>query len=149
MACYIGLDGHSKTSTFISVNQNGKVLNSKQVVTCEREILAYVRAQRKPRKLIFEESHLSQWFYALLQPEVDELVVCHPGYLAKKQGSKTDLRDATHLANELRCGHVVPVFHDQSRMMELRSIVGAYHDVVREIVRAKNRYKALFRSEAI
>jgi transposase len=34
-------------------------------------------------------------------------------------------------------------------MMELRSLISAYRDLVHEIVRSKNRYKALFRSEAI
>jgi transposase len=149
MATYIGLDGHSKTSTFVTVNESGKVLNQSQVVTCERDLLAYVRGQKGTKKLIFEESHLSQWFFALFSGEVDDLTVCHPGYLGKKQGPKDDLRDATHLANELRCGHVIPVYHDQSRMMELRSLVSAYRDLVHEIVRSKNRYKALFRSEAI
>jgi hypothetical protein len=53
------------------------------------------------------------------------------------------------LAQELRCGHVVPIFHDPGRMMELRSLVSGYKNLVLEIVRTKNRYKALFRSEAI
>ncbi len=149
MTFYIGLDGHSKTSTFAVVNGHGKFVSSQQVITCERELLGFIRSLSGTKKLIFEESHLSQWFYALLLKEVDELVVCHPGYLGKKQGAKTDLRDAIHLAQELRCGHVVPVFHDQSRMMELRSLVSGYQDLVQEIVRTKNRYKALFRSEAI
>jgi transposase len=149
MTSYIGLDGHSKTSTFVCLNGHGKVVATEQVVTCERELLRFIRAQPGSKKLIFEESHMSQWFYALLFKEVDELTVCHPGYLGKKPGAKTDLRDATHLAQELRCGHVVPVFHDQSRMMELRSLVSGYRDLVQEIVRTKNRYKALFRSEAI
>jgi transposase len=87
--------------------------------------------------------------YALLFKEVDELTVCHPGYLGKKTGAKTDLRDAAHLAQELRCGHVVSVFHDPGRMMELRSLVSGYKDLIQEIVRSKNRYKSLFRSEAI
>lgn len=149
MTLYIGLDGHSKTSTFVCVNGHGKVVDSKQIVTCERELLDYVRSKNGIKKLIFEESHLSQWLYALLLKEVDELTVCHPGYLGKKTGAKTDLRDATHLAQELRCGHVVPVFHDPGRMMELRALVSGYKDLVQEIVRTKNRYKALFRSEAI
>lgn len=34
-------------------------------------------------------------------------------------------------------------------MMELRALVSAYSDVVSEIFRAKNRYKSIFRSEAI
>ena len=96
-----------------------------------------------------EETNLAQWVYALLHREVDELVVCNPGYLGKKLGPKNDLADATPLANELRCGHVVPVFHEQSGMMELRTLVSAYADVNRLIVMAKNRYKALFRSEAL
>lgn len=149
MTLYIGLDGHSKTSTFAVINGHGKLVSTQQVVTCERELLGLIRSLSGTKKLIFEESHLSQWFYALLLKEVDELTVCHPGFLGKKQGAKTDLRDAIHLAQELRCGHVVPVFHDQSRMMELRSLVSGYQDLVQEIVRTKNRYKALFRSEAI
>ena len=149
MTLYIGLDGHSKTSTFVVINGHGKVVKTQQVITCERDLLAFLRGLSGTKKLIFEESHLSQWFYALLVKEVDELTVCHPGYLGKKPGAKTDLRDATHLAQELRCGHVVPVFHDQSRMMDLRSLVSGYQDLVQEIVRTKHRYKALFRSEAI
>ncbi len=149
MSVYIGLDGHSKTSTFVSIGEKGQILTQSQVVTCERELLGFVRSQKGSKRLVFEESHLSQWFFALLSAEVDELVVCHPGYLGKKQGPKDDLRDALHLANELRCGHVIPVFHDQSRMMELRSLISAYRDLVHEIVRTKNRYKALYRSEAI
>ncbi len=149
MDCYIGLDGHSKTSTFVSVSEKGRLLAKSQVVTCERDLLAFIREQKGKKKLIFEESHMSQWFYALFASEVEEVTVCHPGYLGKKQGPKDDLRDALHLANELRCGHVIPVYHDQSRMMELRSLISAYRDLVHEIVRSKNRYKALFRSEAI
>jgi len=149
MTRYIGLDGHSKTSTFVTMNEKGKLLEQKQVVTCERELLEFVREQKGKKKLVFEESHLSQWLYTLLLPEVDELVVCHPGYLAKRQGPKNDLRDAIHVANELRCGHVIPVFHDPGRMMELRSLMSGYQDLVQDIVRSKNRYKSLFRSEAI
>lgn len=85
MAVYIGLDGHSKTSTLVSIGEKGQILNQAQVITCEREILEYIRVQKGTKKLIFEESHLSHWFYALLSAEVDELTVCHPGYLGKKQ----------------------------------------------------------------
>jgi hypothetical protein len=46
------------------------------------------------------------------------------------------------LAQELRCGHVVPIFHDPGHMMELRSLVSGYKNLVLEIVRTKNRYKA-------
>ena len=149
MSIYIGLDAHSTTSTLVSLNEAGKVISRCQVDTTEKNILGFVRSQKGKTKLVVEESSISQWIYALLNREVDELVVCHPGYIGKRQGPKNDLQDAIHLANELHCGHVTPVFHEQSKMMELRALVSAYSDVVSEIVRAKNRYKSLFRSEAI
>jgi transposase len=149
METYIGLDGHSTTCTFVSLNAQGKVLDEAKVATTESSILRFVRAQKGNTRLVFEESGLSKWLFALLKKEVDELVVCHPGLLGKKQGAKNDRNDALHLANELRCGHVVAVFHEQSELMDLRALVGAYVDVVREIVRTKNRYKALFRGEAL
>jgi transposase len=149
METYIGLDGHSTTCTFVSMNAQGKLLDESRVPTTESNILRFVRSQKGNRRLVFEESGLSKWLFALLKKEVDELVVCHPGLLGKKQGAKNDRNDALHLANELRCGHVVAVFHEQSELMDLRSLVGGYVDVVREIVRTKNRYKAIFRNEAL
>ncbi len=69
--------------------------------------------------------------------------------MAKKQGAKTDFRDALHLAQELRTNHLQPVFHDTSHWMEIRTTVSGYLDIVEEIVRFKNRLKAVFRAEAI
>ena len=146
---YIGLDVHSSSSTLVSIDETGKILNRRQMPTAEKNLLGFVRNEKGPTKLVVEETNLAQWVYALLHREVDELVVCNPVYLGKKLGPKNDLADATHLANELRCGHVVPVFHEQSGMMELRTLVSAYADVNRLISMAKNRYKALFRSEAL
>jgi hypothetical protein len=41
----------------------------------------------------------------LTEDKVDRLLICNPTYIAKKQGAKTDFRDALHLANELRTNH--------------------------------------------
>jgi transposase len=66
--------------------------------------------------------------------------------VAKKSGAKTDFRDALHLANELRCGHLKEVYHDDSIWVQLRTSVSGYLDVVEEIIRFKNRLKAVFRA---
>jgi transposase len=42
-----------------------------------------------------------------------------------------------------------PVFHDASHWIQLRVSVSGYLDLVEEIVRFKNRLKAVFRAEAI
>jgi transposase len=67
-------------------------------------------------------------------------------YVAKKQGAKTDFRDALHLAQELRTNHLKPVYHDNSKWMELRTLVNSYSDLIDGIVGTKLRLKALFRS---
>lgn len=148
MENYIGLDAHSASCTFVNMNEKAEVISHCQVKTTEKNILGYVRAQKGFKKLTFEESHLSKWLHVLLKKEVDELVVCNARFLAEKQGAKTDYRDALHLANELRTNHLTPVFHEENELIEIRSQVGAYNDLVREIAQTKNRYKALFRSEA-
>ncbi|NOT79965.1 MAG: transposase [Bacteriovoracaceae bacterium] len=57
--------------------------------------------------------------------------------MLQKPGAKTDFRDAIHLANELRCGHLREVFHDDSHWAQLRTSVSGYLDIVQEIVRFK------------
>jgi len=50
------------------------------------------------------------------------------------------------LANELRCNHLKEVYHDDSIWVQLRTSVSGYLDIVQEIVRFKNRLKAVFRA---
>ena len=101
------------------------------------------------RHLTFEESTISQWMYLQLKDRVDNLLVCNPTYVAKKSGAKTDFKDALHLAQELRTGHLQEVFHDDSHWSQLRISVTGYLSLVGEIVRFKNRLKAVFRSEVL
>jgi transposase len=84
-----------------------------------------------------------------LDSSMDHLLVCNPVYVAKKQGAKTDYRDALHLAQELRTGHLKSVYHDQSHWIELRVLTNNYLTLVDDIVRAKNRLKAVFRAQVV
>jgi transposase len=132
MEIYIGLDGHSSTCTFISMNKDGKIIDEEKVATTERNLLNYIKRQKGTTHLVFEESGMSKWFFSVFKPKVDHLTVCHPAFLGKRRGAKFDRNDAIHLANEHRCGHLVPVYHEQSDIMDLRALVGAYDDVVKE-----------------
>lgn len=149
MKNYIGLDAHSATSTLVNVDWKGEVISRLHVKTTESNLLGFIRSQKGETKLTFEESNLSKWLYVLLKDEVDELVICNPLFISKRSGPKNDYRDALHLADELRCNHITAVFHDDNEFMYMRALVSAYTDVVREITRTKNRYKCLFRSEAL
>lgn len=143
---FIGLDAHSRNSFFVVVGRGGKILCKERVVTNERELIRFIRSVRGKKKLILEETSLSQWLYLLLKDEVEELVVCRP---QGRQGAKTDWIDATELAESLRNNNYRPVFHTDDAMMELRTLVSGYKDLCQEIVQMKNRYSALFRQAAI
>lgn len=149
MKYYIGLDAHSQTCTGVVVNEKGEIKLRQTFNTTEANLLGFVNQVQGIRYLTFEECTLSQWLYVTLKDEVEELLVCNPVYVAKKQGAKTDFRDALHLAQELRCGHLQAVYHEESHWIELRTLTNNYLSLVSEIVRAKNRLKAVFRSEAI
>ncbi len=149
MKYYIGLDAHSTTSTFAVVDENGQCVMRETVKTAEQSLVHVINRINGERHMTFEESSISQWLYLQLKDKVDRLLICNPTYVAKKQGAKTDFRDALHLAQELRTNHLQPVFHDTSHWMEIRTTVSGYLDIVEEIVRFKNRLKAVFRAQAI
>jgi transposase len=149
MKYYIGLDAHSTTSTFAVVDENGQCVLRETVKTSEQSLVHVINKIHGVRHMTFEESSISQWLYIHLKDKVDKLIICNPTYIAKKQGAKTDFRDALHLAQELRTNHLQAVFHDTSHWMEIRTTVSGYLDIVEEIVRFKNRLKSVFRAEAI
>lgn len=146
MKYYIGLDAHKSTCTAVVVKENGEQVLRETFDTTEANLRRFLQKIDGNKELAFEESTLSQWLYLILKPEVDNLVVCNPVFLAKRQGAKTDYRDALHLAQELRTNHLKPVHHEDSKWMELRTLVNSYSDLVDGIVATKNRLKALFRS---
>lgn len=143
---YIGMDAHSRTCTFVVLSKNGKVLAKATVETREDKLLDFIRSVKGPKKLAFEEGAMAHWLYLLFKDEVDELVVCQP---QEKKGAKTDEIDALEIADLLRVDMLKSVFHADSVLMDLRIMVSGYDDVIQEICRAKNRYKALFRQVAI
>jgi transposase len=150
MEHYIGLDAHSQSCTFVTVDSKGVEKSRLQTSTSESNILKYIRSHQGKVALTFEESSMSRWLFSFLKKEVVDLQVCNPSYLPRKGPVKTDYKDALHLAQTLRMGGLVTVYHDNhNEFLELRSLVSAYGDLVCDIVRNKNRLKSLFRAEAI
>jgi len=144
---FIGMDAHSQTCTFVVLGKSGKVLQKATVKTQEDRLLAVVRSIKGRKKLAFEEGVMAQWLYLLLKDEVEELVVCCP--TERKSGPKTDEIDAGEIADLLRVGRLKSVFHADTDLMRMRTLVSGYGDVIEELGRTKNRYKALYRQVAI
>jgi transposase len=149
MKHFIGLDAHSATCTFVVLSENGDVTHRAIVKTSESTLLGFLSSLPGEKNLAVEESHVSQWVYVVLHEKVNKLIVCNPLHLGKHHGPKTDYRDALRIAQELRGNFLRPVYHDESKWIQLRVLVSEYQDLVTEIVRTKNRLKAVFRSEVL
>lgn len=149
MKTYIGMDAHSTTSTFTVLDCFGQIKCQVQVPTNETSVLGFVRSIEGPKALTFEETSISKWLYTLLKDEVDELLVCNVRYINKRVGQKNDPADSLHLAQQLRGGFLVPVFHEDNFFTELRSLVSGYEDVSRNLARLKCQYSALFVSSVV
>jgi len=143
---YIGIDVHSKTSTAVAVDQKGKILAKDQFPTTDGHLLRFVSDIPGKKALAVEETNLAQWVYLLLHDKVEDLAIAHPAHLKKQHGAKTDFVDAVRLAEELRLGTITRVHHEDTPLWNLRVLVQAYLDVTEDLVRAKNRYKALLRT---
>lgn len=149
MDYYIGLDAHSQTCTFVTLDHSGREVNYFQCDTSEENLLSYLNRFNGKKSLTFEETSMSKWLYSRLKSHVDEIIVCNPAFVSKKRGAKTDYLDAKHLASELRSGNLEKVFHDnENELIKLRSFYQSYNDLVTDTTRTKNRLKALFRAEA-
>lgn len=145
---HIGLDAHSRNCVFAVMDSEGRLEERAKIPTTDGELVRYVKRWRSPVALAFEETTISQWLYVQLKDEVEHLVVCDPK-ANKRPGAKTDRIDAVELADLLRVGRLRPVFHTDDKRVELRALVSGYSDLIQEIVRAKNRYKAIYRQSAI
>lgn len=145
MIKYIGLDAHSSSCTFSVMDARGREIDNTTIESNGRLLVKYIRGIEGSKKLTFEECELSNWLYELLRAEVDELIVCNPVANKDYKKKKTDKMDARKLANLLRGGYLIPVYHDGSKRERLRGLMSGYQDFIEEGVRLKNRYKSLFR----
>ena len=91
MDYYIGLDAHSSTCTFVTLNASGKEVYRNKVPTSEKEIKGVITRFRGKVALALEESTLAKWVHAVTVNLCEKVIVCHPGYLPPSPGSKTDL----------------------------------------------------------
>jgi transposase len=142
---YIGLDAHSSTCSFCVLDDKGVALDERTIATNGRLIVDYLVSLPEPRELVVEECGISSWLFEIINPHVDKLIICDPVENRQYKKAKTDKLDAFNLASLLRGGFLHPVYHDGSHREKFRMLVSSYDDTVNEIVRMKNRYRALMR----
>jgi transposase len=126
---------------------SGKRLTSRVVETNGYALKEAIRGISGRIHLCLEEGTQSAWLYEILQPQVSEIVVTVP---EESKGSKDDLRDAWARADDLRTGRIrTRVYKAPKHLTALRSAACAYRMATQDVVRVKNRLKAVFRSRGI
>ena len=144
---YIGVDVHSSTCSLCVMDSHGVEIDAKTIATNGRLLIDYLKSLGNNISIAFEECDLSSWLFDILRHHVRQVVICNPAANAQYKRAKTDKLDARHLADLLRGGYLLPVFHDGSEREKFRVLVSAYEDIVQEIVRSRNRLRALKRRD--
>ena len=144
---YVGLDAHALTCTLAVMSPSGKRLSSQVVETSGLALIEAVRSIPGQLHLCLEEGTQSAWLHEILSPYAAETAVTVP---ERNTGPKDDLRDAWARADDLRTGRIrTRVYKAPIQLAGLRSAATAHRLGTRDVVRGKNRLKAVLRSRGI
>jgi len=147
---YIGMDVHKEAIVIAILNSNGKLIMETIVETKASSILQFIHGLRGELHVTWEEGTWAAWLYDLLQPQVQQVLVCNPRRNAlSKEGSKSDKVDARKLAELLRTGMLRPVYHGENGLGTLRELARSYQTISKDLIRVMNRLKALYRAWGI
>src|SRR5467141_1959121 len=147
---YIGMDIHKETISIAVMNGEGKVVMESIIETKASTILQCIQGVHGDLHVTLEEGTWAAWLYDLLKPHVTELVVCDPRRNAlMKEGNKSDKIDACKLADLLRGGYLRSVYHGENGLRTLKELARSYLTISKDLTRAMNRVKALYRSWGI
>jgi len=144
---YIGLDAHSQTCTVAIMGPTGRRLREQVLDTNGEVLVDFFKSIAGTLHVCFEEGTQSEWLYELLKPHVHEIIVTQP---LKNAGQKSDSIDAWGLADRIRTGAIdKPIYKAPGVYSELRAAVRGHRVLVTDLVRAKSRLKAIFRSRGL
>ena len=145
---YVGLDVHSRQSTFCVLDNEGTKVLSRTIHGRWDKVLEELHQVKRPFTVCFEASTGYGPLHDGLRGIADRVVMAHPGHLRLIFGSKrkNDRVDAAKLALLLYAGIVQPVHVPSSRVRGWRRLIEHRHALVAERTRVKNRTRALLRS---
>jgi len=147
---YIGMDVHKEAIVIAVLNGRGKLVMETIVETQASSIVQWIHGLRGELHVTWEEGTWAAWLYDLLQPQVEQVLVCDPRRNALlKEGSKSDKVDARKLAELLRTGMLRAVYHGENGLRTLRELGRSYQTISKDLTRVMNRLKALYRGWGI
>jgi transposase len=147
MQKFIGLDVHGQSCTLVVMGPSGRRLGEHVVETSAKALIERMRSIAGDKYVCMEEGTHSEWLYEVLERHAKQVVVTQP---LKRVGSKSDAIDAWALADLLRRDALErTVFKAPGTSTALRQAARGYMAVRQDVVRAKCRLNALYRSRGI
>jgi transposase len=147
---YVGMDVHKEAISIAVINSAGKLVMESILETKAVTILQFIQGLRGNLQVTFEEGTWAAWLYDLLKPYVTKVVVCDPRRNALlKTGNKSDRIDARKLAELLRNGSLLAVYHGENGLRTLKELSRSYLTISKDLTRVMNRLKALYHSWGI
>jgi transposase len=147
MQRFIGLDAHGQSCTLCVMGPSGKRLAHHVVETNGKALVEQIRGIAGQRHVCMEEGTHSEWLHEVLQPHAARIVVTQP---LQRQGNKSDEIDGWALADLLRRDALErSVFKAPQTFTALRQAARGYVSVQSDMVRAKGRLHALYRSRGV
>lgn len=147
MARYIGLDAHSQTCTVAVMGPSGKRLKEHVVETNGKALVELIKTVPGDRHVCLEEGGHSEWLYEILSPHAERVLVVQP---PPSSGRKSDSIDAWALAELVRTGGArTIVFKAPKAFSDLRQAVRGHRVATQDLVRSKNRVKAVYRGRGL
>jgi transposase len=147
MQRFIGLDAHGQSCTLCVMGPSGKRLGHHVVETNGKALVERIRSIAGERHVCMEEGTQSEWLHEILQAHAQRIVVTQP---LRREGNKSDEIDGWSLADLLRKDAVErSVFKSPQVFTTLRQAARGYVVVQSDMVRAKCRLNALYRSRGM
>lgn len=145
---YVGMDVDQSTCVIVIEDKEGNFVRESWVPTKATELREFFKGLDGRVQVAFEEGTQAAWLYELIEPLVEDVVVCDKRG-EKVRGNKGDRVDAYKLVRQLRQGELRRVYQGERGHRELKELIRGYDYIVQDIVRTKCRLKAAFRSRGI
>ena len=142
---YVGLDVHKQYVMVGAVNRLQEMLLPPRKVSLA-EFEGWANKHLRPTDEVVLEATTNAWYlYDLLEPLVEQVVVCHPPQVKLIAAAfvKTDKKDTMTLAKLLAVGMIPAVWVPPVHVRELRALINHRQRLITQQTRTKNRLRSL------
>lgn len=148
---YVGVDAHKATAQITIMDESGKIVKRKRVVSSAAGVSEVLGAYREPMKAVLEASYSWGPMYDWLDDIADEVVLAHPGKVRAIADAriKTDKIDSATLAHLLRADLIPEAYAPSKEIRAVKRVLRQRLFLVRVQTMVKNRIQALLSQHTV